>query len=68
MGLPSLPSMRGSGEEALAKGEIGFSSFVIKPWYQQLTRAFPKLDFLLDTIEGNLQEWRAIVESYRQTN
>ena len=30
------PGEQANSEEALAKGEIGFSSFVIKPWYQQL--------------------------------
>nr|7D7P_A Chain A, Phosphodiesterase [Salpingoeca rosetta] len=66
MNLPSLPFMRGNDEESLAKGEIGFINFVVKPWHQQLSQAFPKLDFLLDTIDANLAEWKAIAESYRQ--
>lgn len=68
MDLPSLPFMKGTGEEALAKGEVGFINFVIKPWYQHVVKAFPMLDFLTENIENNLSEWNAIVESYKQVS
>ena len=32
MGLASLPFMQGTGKLALAKGEVGYISFVIRPW------------------------------------
>eukprot|EP00730_Choanoeca_flexa_P005759 TRINITY_DN12015_c0_g2_i1.p1 TRINITY_DN12015_c0_g2~~TRINITY_DN12015_c0_g2_i1.p1 ORF type:complete len:590 (+),score=170.01 TRINITY_DN12015_c0_g2_i1:104-1771(+) len=62
MGLPSLPFMKGSGPLALAKGEIGFISFVIMPWYTQLVRAFPVLQPLKDQIDANLEMWKARAE------
>eukprot|EP00730_Choanoeca_flexa_P005755 TRINITY_DN12015_c0_g1_i12.p2 TRINITY_DN12015_c0_g1~~TRINITY_DN12015_c0_g1_i12.p2 ORF type:complete len:252 (+),score=70.44 TRINITY_DN12015_c0_g1_i12:1127-1882(+) len=44
LGLPSMAFMKGSGPLALAKGEVGFISFVVAPWYAQLVKAFPKLE------------------------
>lgn len=54
LGLPSLPFMKGSDDMSLAKGEIGFISFVIKPWYTQFANAFPDFTFLVDRIGQSL--------------
>jgi len=60
-GLPSLPFMKGADEMALAKGETGFISFVILPWYEQLVACFPKLGHLKSRAESNLETWKRIV-------
>jgi bacteriorhodopsin len=62
-GLPSLPFMKGADELSLAKGEIGFISFVIAPWYEQLVACFPKLRHLKSRVESNLETWKRIAES-----
>eukprot|EP00045_Choanoeca_perplexa_P014439 m.169951 g.169951 ORF g.169951 m.169951 type:complete len:676 (+) comp16676_c0_seq8:206-2233(+) len=58
MGLPSLPFMQGTGKAALAKGEVGYISFVIRPWFQHMSAAFPELEFLMDNVDSNLERWR----------
>lgn len=39
----------------VAKSQIGFADFIIKPAYQILTKIAPNLDFLMENIEKNKQ-------------
>ena len=47
LGLPFMEFMAGCGDFCLAKGEIGFISFVAKPWYDALAAVFPGSSILV---------------------
>jgi high affinity cGMP-specific 3',5'-cyclic phosphodiesterase 9 len=51
LGLEFMPFMAGSGPFALAKGEVGFITFVARPWYHAMADVFPEVKVLV-TILG----------------
>eukprot|EP00730_Choanoeca_flexa_P017692 TRINITY_DN8552_c0_g1_i2.p1 TRINITY_DN8552_c0_g1~~TRINITY_DN8552_c0_g1_i2.p1 ORF type:complete len:377 (+),score=68.87 TRINITY_DN8552_c0_g1_i2:146-1276(+) len=47
LGLEYMGFMEGSGPIALAKGEVGFISFVAKPWYDAMSGVYPEMNILV---------------------
>eukprot|EP00045_Choanoeca_perplexa_P004610 m.39359 g.39359 ORF g.39359 m.39359 type:complete len:346 (+) comp12669_c0_seq1:147-1184(+) len=59
LGLPFLPFMAGSGPEALAKGEVGFITFVARPWYHTMSEVFAEVKVLVTILDNNIKLWKA---------
>ena len=50
----------------IAKAQIGFFDFIIKPSYQLLLKVCPKLEFLLDEMERNKRDWTELFDEYEE--
>lgn len=50
----------------IAKEQIGFCDFIIKPAYQILTKVCPELEFLIEQMEGNKKQWNENFDTYEQ--
>lgn len=48
----------------IAKSQIGFVEFIIKPSYQLLIKICPELEFMLETLENNKTLWTGLFEEY----
>lgn len=59
LGIPFMDFMAASGPTALAKGEVGFISFVAKPWYETFTLVFPEIQVVVTLIDNNIALWKA---------
>ena len=48
----------------IAKSQIGFFDFIIKPSYQLFVQFCPKLEFLMEVIESNKRNWSELFDDY----
>eukprot|EP01061_Rhynchopus_euleeides_P008029 TRINITY_DN17097_c0_g3_i1.p1 TRINITY_DN17097_c0_g3~~TRINITY_DN17097_c0_g3_i1.p1 ORF type:complete len:998 (+),score=333.60 TRINITY_DN17097_c0_g3_i1:66-2996(+) len=50
-----------NNKKEVAEGQLGFMGFV-KPFYTQVARVFPELQFLIHQLEENERSWRGVQE------
>ena len=50
----------------VAKSQIGFIDFIIKPSYSVLLGICPNLEFIMERIETNKSSWISLFEEYEQ--
>ena len=60
LGIEPLPFMRADSSEVRAKQEVGFITFVILPMWQCVARKFPDLEFALEKLQYNKEQWQAL--------
>ena len=48
----------------IAKSQIGFLDYIIKPSFELATKLMPKIAFTIDNIEANKQHWTDLFEEY----
>lgn len=48
----------------MAKAQIGFIDFVIKPSYQLLVKVLPACQTLIDHLDTNKEKWTGLFEEY----
>ncbi|GMH97136.1 hypothetical protein TrST_g5389 [Triparma strigata] len=68
MGLPFLPFMQSDNEESKAKQEISFIEFIIEPMWKDVVEFLPQLDFCLENIAINKNNWREVANGSRHTS
>eukprot|EP00002_Diphylleia_rotans_P039577 TRINITY_DN9204_c0_g1_i5.p2 TRINITY_DN9204_c0_g1~~TRINITY_DN9204_c0_g1_i5.p2 ORF type:complete len:140 (-),score=31.73 TRINITY_DN9204_c0_g1_i5:113-532(-) len=62
LSIPVTSFMVISNDAALAKNEIGFIDFVVRPWWETMISLFPDLKTCLERLSDNREQWKAIVE------
>ena len=50
------------------KNQLGFIDFIELPFFSLITKAFPKLDFLLNNLNNNKQKIKQLEEEYNKNN
>ena len=50
------------------KNQLGFIDFIEQPFFSLVTKAFPKLDFLLINLNNNKQRVKLLEEEYNKNN
>ena len=50
----------------IAKTQIGFLDFIIKPTFEVVVKVMPHLEFTLRNIESNKANWSARFEEYEK--
>ena len=50
------------------KNQLGFIDFIELPFFSLITKAFPKLDFLLNNLNSNKQKIKQLEEEYNKNN
>ena len=50
------------------KNQLGFIDFIEQPFFSLVTKAFPKLDFLLINLNNNKQRVKLLEEQYNKNN
>ena len=50
----------------LARGQIGFIDFVIKPCWVPLIKVFPRLSHIVDALEVNKLNWTSLFDEYEE--
>ena len=48
----------------IAKSQIGFLDYIIKPSFELATKILPKIAFTIENVEANKQHWTALFEEY----
>lgn len=48
----------------IAKSQLGFMDFIIKPSYQIIAKVSPDLEFLIEQMELNKQSWTLLFDEY----
>ncbi|GMH60020.1 hypothetical protein TL16_g02949 [Triparma laevis f. inornata] len=67
MGLPFLPFMQSEDEESKAKQEISFIEFIIEPMWKDVVEFLPQLDFCLENIAVNKNNWKDVANGKKKT-
>ena len=49
-----------------AKGQVGFLSFMIDPYYSLIQKVVPKLQEQVDQIKSNVETWKTLVDEYEK--
>ena len=50
----------------IAKSQIGFIDFIVKPAYSQVVKAFPDLQCLILNLDHNKEQWTGLFEEYEE--
>mmetsp|Transcript_1237 Transcript_1237/g.1631 ORF Transcript_1237/g.1631 Transcript_1237/m.1631 type:complete len:139 (+) Transcript_1237:2300-2716(+) len=48
----------------IAKSQIGFIDFIVKPAYTQVVKVFPELQHLIGSLEHNKEQWTSLFDDY----
>ena len=51
------------GSAALAKSQIGFSRFLVRPFFQSAVKYFPTLNYLVSGCDDTIRQWEKVAES-----
>ena len=62
LNMPVLNFMMTPDDKALCKNETGFASFVVAPMWRSLSGLFPGLMPLVQQLDSNLSNWKAMLE------
>jgi len=50
----------------VSKSQIGFIDFVVMPYFDGLTKILPQMQFAIDSMKKNKEEWSWKVDEYEQ--
>ena len=49
-----------------AKGQVGFLSFMIDPYYGLIQKGLPQVQEQVDQIKSNVETWKTLVDEYEK--
>lgn len=50
----------------VAKSQLGFADFVVLPYFDALTKVLPRMQFTVDQMKINKEEWIKLVDEYER--
>jgi len=62
LGLPTTDFLRCTGDENLAKGQVGFFQFFVLPYFKELAKHIPELEGPTGQITTNKDQFKQISE------
>eukprot|EP01047_Picozoa_sp_COSAG01_P050869 COSAG01_NODE_5185_length_4425_cov_19.123121_3_plen_165_part_00 len=65
LGLPESGHMKCSGEQHLAKGQVGFFKFWVAPYFEELAEQVPELQTCVKQIADNAKNFAEVAEGSR---
>jgi cAMP-specific phosphodiesterase len=65
-GMEVTPMFDREQKAELAKGQLGFISFMAKPFFVLGVKCFPDLEYLVKGIDSNVQMWERVLQQHRE--
>ena len=50
----------------IAKGQVGYINFIVKPAFASIIKVFPALNFITETCENNKANWTNLFDEYEE--